>query len=433
MINVRLIEKLTAELTSGRLWFVSGSNSKGKTTFIKALVAALSGKIPKDMLTNGEKSGLIDAMIEPVPGEQYRIMINLKEGKTPSFKIITPELTTSTRKTDLEHIFKWQNVTTDEFLGLGLTEAGRRKQAEYFIKLMPPPVRQRLIEIDGQVNEKDGTLYLDRRDASIQLKGIPEAQDMDDETIEMANSYKEWKEDYDKMLNQYQEDRSAMQDFTLEKDRIDRELSNIGGEIEELENKLEIAKIKQQQLKELRKDLVEPDGDLEQKKIELDASKEAVDAAYEAYIKLKASADNINKRKELKEKHENADQKITELRAEKKIIIENNFNIDGIQIEDGQLYYKEGEDLVPFTEESLSYSRAIITVADLMLKLNPNMPLVCLGKASELDHKSIELLANKAEKNDAIIVLDYVKGVEQGLTIEVFEQLNEEANESETT
>ena len=188
--NIKKIESLEVKFLSGHLYFVRGSNEKGKTTFTNAIPTCLTGVVDKDALTRGEKDGYYELML--TDGSSTKVTIDLKESKSPKFTIITPDLRMSSKKTDLTRLFGYTHIGTDEFLALGTSEPGRRKQAAFFIELMPLEVKKQLNQIEGEINTSNGSTYIDRRDAGVLLKNMVKPEEPTEEEKELAQNYQKW-------------------------------------------------------------------------------------------------------------------------------------------------------------------------------------------------------------------------------------------------
>ena len=75
-----------------------------------------------------------------------------------------------------------------------------------------------------------------------------------------------------------------------------------------------------------------------------------------------------------------------------------------------------------FTEKTISYSVAAKKLLEIILMLNPNYPIAVLGKAREFDPDTIKEMRRIAKATDGIIMVDYVVGGVDELTIECYEE-----------
>ena len=97
--------------------------------------------------------------------------------------------------------------------------------------------------------------------------------------------------------------------------------------------------------------------------------------------------------------------------------------MDNVIINNGELFFVDDKgNQLAFTEEQISYSVAGKRIAKLLLERNKELPIICIGKASEYDEQSLKELSELASKYDAIIFCDKVEPEQEELCIEVYEK-----------
>jgi len=427
--NIGLIDDITAEFKAGNIYIVKGQNNKGKTTFINSLTSGLTGKVIKDKLSHGETNGSEEFLITGLDNKTYKVVINHKQGKNPSFTIIYPNLSKSSRKGDLASIFQYTPLNTETFAGLGLTEPGRRKQAEYFIKLMPTEIQERLLTLDAEINTAHGTLYIDRRDKANEIKYLKQNSPTPPtkEQTDIVGNINQWIIDVENMEAEYDKTIEAKNKAELEIQQYANKSNNLNFRKEEIED--QIAKLQGELMgvEDTLSSLVEPEPftideqGLLGKKEEIRLSHEAIFTAQEARSSIERYNVSNSKLIKLEKAYAVCDELLDSKRKLKAKMISENLNMNHISIEDGQLLFKDESGEYPINEDRLSYSRIAMIVADLTIKLNPNYPIVCLGKAAEFDETSMEKLLKYAKATKSIIVLDKVEGNGE-LKINVYEE-----------
>lgn len=419
--NFKLIKSLDAKLKSGHVYIVSGGNQTGKTTFTQAVEGLLNSKLPKDALSHGAPGGLIDGIITNKAGETYRVSIDLKKDKSPSFSIVKPDLSVSKKKTDLQHIFDYQNIQPEVFMSLGTSEAGRRKQAEMLTSLMTLDIRKKLNSLDATIQED----YDQRRDNGVLMKNKIAKPEPTEEQKKIAIEADKWKVDFNKRVEEYNVAKRNLDSYNSMKTTLQENKEASLSRIAKLKKDLELEENILVQTNEKIKLNEENNTDketLSQLKQDLEDDQEAVQTAVKAKEIVTEFKAYENEVKNFADKHEKYTNAITNNRNLRKDLISENIPIDNMMIDNGQLYYTEGEEAFPFDESSLSFSRGVLTVAKMILYMNPEIPIVCVGKSAELDSNSVEELKILAKERDAIVVLDYVTQDEQPLSINVIEE-----------
>lgn len=439
--NYKKISDITEEFKSGYLYLVKGKNNIGKTSFWQSLKMVFKADNPNpNILQFGTKEGYVEADIEKetevigADGEKYIAKCEFKEGKEDKFTLIMPDATLRKKKTDIRDIFKYNEETPETFLGWGLTEAGRRKQAEMILEFLPATTQIRIAEIDKQINNKTGILYITRSGKNETLQGYKKVVEQtfplsaeeesmltkETSAIEMINAIK-------KDLEALELTRSSQSDIIQQKAVIETNIINYKKEKEQLEIRLvELNKLIEFNEKELK---AFPETTFDQEKHDtLVKRKEAGQEFINKINNIKTKKENIElneKRLEQAEKEwKELDNKIETLRIEKKTLFEQaKLPMDNIIISDGELFYVDDKgNQMAFTEEQISYSVAGKRIAKLLLERNKNLPIICIGKASEYDQESLEEISLLAQQYDAIIFADKVTAEQEDLTIEVFEK-----------
>lgn len=438
--NFKKISEIDESFLSGYLYLVKGRNNIGKTSFWQSLrMVFKTENNNNNILQFGTKEGFVEADIEKgteivgADGEKYIAKCEFKEGKEDKFTLIMPDATVRKSKKDIRDIFRYNDVTPEEFLGWGLTEAGRRKQAEMILEFLPATTQSRIAEIDKQINNKSGILYVTRSGKNETLQGYKKVVEntlpltaeeegvLSKETvaIEHFNNIKKELEGLDII-------RASQGDDIRQKTTLETEIASYKKEKIELEERLKKLDILISNSEDTLNSI--PKNTFDQAKYdELVANKDKGQEFINRINSIKTKKENITlneTRLEQAEKEwKDINTKIEDLRIEKKTLFEQaKLPMDNVIINDGELFYvDENGNHLSFTEEQISYSTAGVRIAKLLLERNKNLPIICIGKASEYDNESLAEIAKMAEKYDAIIFADKVVPGKEELSIEVFE------------
>ena len=464
--NFKHLRDFKAQLESGNIYFVKGGNDIGKTSFLQGLLATIKGKnANKQAVSFGETEGSIKTQIlnfKGADGENYTIKFDFADGKDDKFVIVRPDTTVSKKSTDISSIFKYNSFTVDEFFAWGLTAEGRRKQAQIILAMLSEDTQKEISDIDSKINTRNGTIFEDRKRAN----AVYESKKAEYENITLtANEEKilampEWIAETEKMKSDKEEAMKVMANsstFLVNIERLKGELNTLQSNRERSDN--EFALLKENTAKEIDrlKNIVL------QRQAEIEKEVYAYEQAYEAKTKelneekKKVNADNLpdiekieadllerkpymeiydsaRRKQELKEQaklslqdHFEKVQKLTEnleeLRKRKlNLIASANLPVQNISIEGDEIFYVTPDgNLLPFNEENISYAKGGLTVAQIMLAVNKDLPLLLVGKAAEYDNNSMAALAKFAEQNNAVVIMDRVLPEATELTIECYE------------
>jgi hypothetical protein len=94
----------------------------------------------------------------------------------------------------------------------------------------------------------------------------------------------------------------------------------------------------------------------------------------------------------------------------KQIFATTKLPLDTIEIIDDECMFKDqltGE-LLPYTQEHVSYSQSALPIVQLLLELNKDNPLILIGNGAEYDDKSKQALLDIAKKYNGALVADMV-------------------------
>lgn len=464
--NFKKIRELTKEFKAGYLYLVKGGNNVGKTSFWQAILSVIraENKNP-NILTFGQKDGSVELEINKETsviggdGETYIGKLTYSDEKEDKFSMILPDATLKKKVTEIRNIFKYNAFTVEDWFAWGLTEEGRRKQGQIIFEMFPEEIQKAINDIDKKINPKDGSLYFQRQGKNEIYQGLKNAPP--------------------EILTSEEQEKAALKAQVLEElepleknFKIMEEMATSGGETIELKAKLnakikagedaiedslrqsqlrlkeideEIERLKQKRAKvvddhintdeSLKKEIAEAKKDLaklpntEFDKEGYESLKKRVNKGREFLQdiqKIDEKAERIlnhTKKVEIAQKEwEVMDNEIKRLQlAKKELFSSSEVGIPNITLENGELFFVEGENKIPFTEQSLSYSVGGKKVIRILLERNKELPIICVGKAAEYDEKSLDEIAELAKEYNAIIFADQVEQLPVPLHIDVVE------------
>lgn len=459
LLNFQVIEKFNAEF-SGNVYFITGDNELGKSTLLKAIAALLTGE-RDGVLRNGASKGFAK-MVVGDDGEEFDVSLSFTENNPRGTLTIKQKSTgmSTSNVSMLQRIFGYQNFDAVEFSRWSETAEGRRKQIAVVKNLLPPDIRDRVTEIDAEVEalkaertgvNRDVKTYgmivsnlekqlkpgdKEKYAAPIDVTDLMQRQQTNAALIEKSKTVRA-------SLKQRIEQLNGIQG------RIDEAKEKRDAGIQEWDNK--IAEL-ESQLKKMKDDAVEAkekiksDYRAEVAKIDEDradyerrkANCEKWIAEYEAknpendnVPELLKEAENHNKihavvkdltAKEselnaVKAKADSMDTKIVELGYERKELI----NKSKLPIE-GLTFTEDGLELnaVPFIPGKVSDSQIMEVATKLVIAGNPTVKVFCIARGESLGQKRLESILDIAKKNGFQGFVEQVKRGQDEMLIEEY-------------
>ena len=478
ILNYKKIREFKAKMESGYLYFISGGNEKGKTSFVRAVGTILNAQNKNvNPITFGEEKCVISSQMYDFKGannEVFSVKFEMEKDKE-KFILVKPDGKASTSVTEIRDIFKWNSFSVDDWFAWGLTAEGRRKQADTIKSLFPAETIQRLNIIDGMINSKNGITYKKRTENNSAIK-ICETRM---KSNELTLIEKEQKEIYEAKTKEIEEINAQISKIT--NPEILQEISNLNNRAgiiqekvnaiatncanfvrEKQEENLDIQKqiealqlrfnnnvglmnLREEQkttdIKELAtefsklkdrkeqlKSQVPIDADIKTADLKEQLEKAQVmikDIRYTDLTFKETTYDNEKANlKKLEESGILIKKELDNLTKEKsEIFTKTQLPLDNISIVDDECMFIQGDNVLPYTEEHVSYSQGGVPIAEMLMNINKTTKIVLLGKASEYSENALEKLSEIAKKYDGIIIGDQVKSDTEPLTFEVFENI----------
>lgn len=467
--NYKKIEDFSTKMESGYLYSIRGGNEVGKTSFLQGLATILNVQNKnKNPITFGKDKATLEAEIydfKDVKGNDFHVKVTMEEGKEV-FLMINAEGKAIKSITEIRDTFKYNPFTVDDWFGWGLTAEGRRKQGDICKKLFPEDVLKELLQIEAKINSKTGTLYLERRGLNTDKK----TSDVKLQTNVLLSPEVENIETYEKVTKEIETMRktittltnpeliSELQELKIKanglRTRKENEESNLKAYLENKDNSI---KELEEQIEKHKADKLKAESD----------SKERIAVMGKEFITYTARRDEINAiippnaimetdrlqqeiiakeatlseinypilsaKKAVYEQEQKNNKIITDklgiietdmdkfAKRKSELYTNTNLPLDNIAIVDDECMYVDGENLLPFTEESVSYSQGGVPIAKLIMHLNPDCPIVMIGKASEYGIEATKELANIAKEYNGIIIVDEVLPGKEDLQVKIYE------------
>jgi DNA repair exonuclease SbcCD ATPase subunit len=472
ILNYKKVKDFSGLFSSGNLYMISGKNSLGKTSIIKAISSFFRAENKNvNPIANGEEKSVITCEFQSRNGDKYEGTYQMeKKGDKviDSIILVDKEGKATSSKEKVREIFKLNDFSVDEFYAWGLTADGRRKQADILKKLLPVEIQNELEVIESQVNTKNGILFKKRALLNTETSNLKILVDKNSIKIpekemlkELNDSGKRIKE-LDELLAKYgnlEESKNRFENMKVRKDGISEQKKNIEKSYDDNEVRLN------QEIEELleqinyKKNKISTNADEKKKAIE-SYEENTINPFKEEWVKLKALLANtedydklmlekktkltlmnsteaitlINKYKTFKINESeftikqielnDANAELEQLRDQKKKLFEDaDIDIPELTIIDGECMYVEDELLLPFTEEHVSYATGAIPIIKMIMRLNTETPIVLLGKAAEYDEDTLAKISQLAKVNDFIIFADQVIEQQEEIKIRIWEDL----------
>jgi hypothetical protein len=435
--NFKKIADLSQDFTSGHLYFVRASNQKGKTSFCQAVKTVFTAMNDVTTpVTFGENEGQIVATVRNYKNEEgnnVKVIFDFTNEKE-SFKLITADTSTLRNKNQIRDFFKYNHFTVDDFFAWGKTAEGRRKQAKVLFSLMPENIQKEISQIDTLINEKNGVIFLQRKEANqdhIRYKKAIEANQLTPQEIAVIQNEEVARKKLDDYRQELQKLNAIPAHNAIVTEKINS-LNNLYNAVSTTKSlsqdrMLAIQSILDEQTAEIQKEL-QDDSDIMVQIHKVNESIVNGQRYIENIVALKTKQSDYQKNLANVQKANDESLRLTgELekhRIRKKDLYASAKLNPALEIIDDELFYRTDDDnVIPFDADSLSYSVAGLIVADFILRLNQDTPIVLLGMAGEYDKKALEKLDRMAGEYNAIIFADKVEYEDdKELTISVYEK-----------
>lgn len=430
LLNFQVIESFDAEF-DGNVYLITGDNELGKSTLLKAIGALLTGQ-RDEVLRNGASKGFAK-MVVGDDGEEYEVSLSFTEAN-PRGTLTIKQKSTGMQTNNvsmLQRLLGYQDFDAVEFSRWSESAEGRRKQIAVVKSLLAPEVRQRIEDIDVEVNglktERTGInrdvktfaalleaaqnkLPADagRYKAEINLSELLEKQQINAQLIEKSKTVKAALEQRTAQLAELPNKVTFAQNVRdTELDMAEKEFAAAKQRYEDRKRSaIEKCDATLKELEASKADLELRKGnaekwlkDYEASRAQLEDTAKMLADAKEHNERHKIVADYNEKKRqydEVKAKAEQMDGKIAELGKERADLIAGaKLPIEGLTFTDDGLELNG----VPFVPGKVSDSQTMEIAAKLVIACNPNVKVFRIARGESLGAKRLQAIVELARKN----------------------------------
>lgn len=429
--NYKLLKNELFTFPQGsNLYFVIGSNGRGKTSFLTGLLDILEAKnTTPNPVTFGETEGEIKFDFIDDEGINYSAKFEFTDEKG-TFTLSSLGMIPNKKVKEIRDFFDHHHIVAEEFIKMGNNKESRKKQRDIFLDLIPPEKKAELLTSEASYETK----YKERTEKGKQLS-----------TLQAALSTSLTKEDQE-LLKKEAELKVEQENINIKKEKalklegqkgiLENKKQRLLDEVEMLNNHYGSSLLQEQiiSLQDSITKLIEQKTSIERQFIDyLDAEEKQIGKVKEDldkivkniselpvieydkerekeidmqldHIKQVAARallmkDNCTKIEIVQKEYDKIDKEVKDLAKTCQDILQANaVSIPNIKIHADGLYYFNGEQEVPFCEEQIGTAEIYYTTLQILLALNQKTPIIIMGRAESLDLKSLEKINQLAEE-----------------------------------
>lgn len=436
LVNYKLFAEKELSIDDSNIIIIAGPNEIGKSSIITALKEAWAVKgFTPNPLKDGTEKGYTSITGPDSLGNPITIVHNFdSDNTTGNFYALDSNGKTIASVTKIrELIGTFKPISLEEVYYMLKSAEGRRMFAkEYIYPLIPEDVMAQINDINTEINERNGTLYIQRRELNSKMKFLEKQyQEIIPFTNEdhhilkngstFQNSVKELKD----RLNAIQKDKDEYTKAVYEQELISSKIDNLKDKVLDLGNRNTDIQERIQKLSEeivinnkaiavYNKEIDEYKGKVfitpsfdENEEQEL---KESIDAGERAIKRYDSLVERqVGSQKLMKEisdvglQTQSLTDSIEEKRDHIKTLLSSADTPAGLLLEDDVITLN-GFD---FSDTQISESTAKLILAELLCKLS-SAKFIMLGNADAFDKNRLNDLFNIAQANNKIAILEKV-------------------------
>jgi len=435
-------------LKNSYVYFVSGPNNTGKTSFKDIFAILQSGKNDIDKpVTTGENEGYIETRIPGADGRPYLIRHDFTNESHNKFIAIDEDGKKVSSIGEFRKLFNYTHFTAEEFFLWTASADGRKKQRNIILNLLGEDILAKYEEY-GQlelVKYDERTQKGYEKDQLVELCKSGRLNEEEQKTVDSLIEYKNKLSKVQEQLNGISTSNVQRSSLQQRQSDLGIAISNMAGEVEalirkyttdvtelntlitSLEAQLKAANEKREQIiketpgiKKAKEDsiatkreeltkITEELSKLPQADVSaLNAEKAILETTIDTINTLKARSsnetENIAKRDKALMEYESLTRDIDKIRGDKSALIEqSNLGVSNVSIEDDHVKIDGFE----FKENQVSKSQAILLIANLMCAINES-PIQVIGSANDLGWEVLDELHKLAKEKGKIMILDQV-------------------------
>jgi hypothetical protein len=399
---------------NGQSILVIAKNGGGKSTLIRAIKSAGNANIlPAKSIKEGEEYAKIEIEVGNDDKKYTFETFFSPENQKGKVVVTDEEGTRITGKSAQQSILGSFTFDPFQFIKLGQTSTGKpskegvREQINILKEFLTDEERTELAQLDVDYIEN----YDERTMVNRELKSLEVEADGSDIPQEDILKYENHKKDREsELIASLEKASSTSADYA----RVEMGRKNAVTEVEVLKAKII----------ELESKIKEADAYLKKtKKIDVEAINKELTEVRE-FNKMHDSIQyKISLTKKIRDKRKETEEltnKLTEIKAGKKSIVENsNLPIKDLTFGDDEILYRE----LPLNEDHHPKSLIIAIGVQIAMAKNPNLKCIFIDDASLLDDKTLKWLYKKCDESGYQIIAEMVDRNSDELHIEFMEKV----------
>ena len=399
---------------NGQSILVIAKNGGGKSTLIRAIKSAGNANIlPVKSIKEGEEYAKIEIEVGNDDKKYTFETFFSPENQKGKVVVTDEEGTRITGKSAQQSILGSFTFDPFQFIKLGQTSTGKpskegvREQINILKEFLTDEERTKLAQLDVDYIEN----YDERTMVNRELKSLEVEADGSDIPQEDILKYENHKKDREsELIASLEKASSTSADYA----RVEMGRKNAVTEVEVLKAKII----------ELESKIKEADAYLKKtKKIDVEAINKELTEVRE-FNKMHDSIQyKISLTKKIRDKRKETEEltnKLTEIKAGKKSIVENsNLPIKDLTFGDDEILYRE----LPLNEDHHPKSLIIAIGVQIAMAKNPNLKCIFIDDASLLDDKTLKWLYKKCDDSGYQIIAEMVDRNSDELHIEFMEKV----------
>ena len=431
--NYKKLKNKEIDLADNYIYFISGSNDKGKSSFLQAIKALHTAKLDIDQpVTIGEENGSIEAInLVGADGKRYIVRATFDKSGDAKFVAIDEEGKIVKSVNQIRNIFKYNTFTAEEFMQMSMSAKGKEEAKKIFLSLLDEE-QAKAYELSTLLEKQ----YYDKRtnlNATVkQLTEIEKGYELTDDQMYLISvrqvnfdKLKELEEEYSGIAVAIEKQKGIAEKIAHADKSIETNISDIAKseqQIKQLQDHIKILNKATEELNKSREELVKlqtsdvPNADVLKQRIQ--TGKEKI-AEIDALVLRKKSYDEVKAKRVVNhDEWEKTDAAVQLERDKQDDIIKNSKNpVKDLRLTDDGLMLGE----LSFKENQVCKSKAILTGARIQCAINDS-PLIVIGCANDLDNESLKEMEAIAKEYGKTMLMDFVEREESELKVVAYDQ-----------
>ena len=411
--NYKLIESAEFNLNGSHIYFIEGSNNKGKTSVKTAIASLMTAKnVTDEPVTRGQKKGHVSGILPAADGNQYQVDWRFTNEKSV-FEVTKPDGKKISSVNEIRDLFKYTHFSISEFLSWSLSAEGVRKQQKIILNLLSQEARDKYDLLSAQESEFFDSRKDKKKELDILKKQISSLSKEDELLLTNEAKSLERITQLESQLKELYNQNSKLLKLRERVEKFQAAMSVCDLEDKKqsaLETDLSIC------IASINKSIESLPKDCE---LEIEKINAAIKSGNEYIAKINSAKAKKTVYDEQNEKIVTAEKELSDLEKDldsvrqqkKKLILDAKLPFDIEMTEEGITI-----DGFKFSEHQVCRSKAVKVVAALMCAINPS-PILLLDEVNSLDNQSLEELHDLAKEKGKIMIFDKVVPIETELCV----------------